>query len=62
MNKKKYMRMVALGLLLITGSNFVTRFFYPLSDFALGGLNGVGIGLAILGLFYMRNSPASKKA
>lgn len=55
--QKKYFRLVALGLLCFSGSYMASRLFHPLTDFQLGLLNGIGIGIIIFALIRSRRGP-----
>lgn len=51
---KKTRRIIAVGILIMSGGLLLRQYFLSISDFWFGILQGVGIGIMILGLIKMK--------
>jgi hypothetical protein len=58
MDKRKNMRLIALGLLFVTGTSLISRFVIPINDFLDGCFKGIGIGLILWAVCRMKHSPS----
>ena len=57
MKQKKNRVLLAIGLLLVCGSNLVQHIF-PINDFANGFLKGIGIAFMIVSIYRMKYKTA----